>query len=167
MSGAHDQLIEAITAKRQDRLIKWNAVARELGMTEGHLRKIRNGDVRITADVAAAIDRFLGRERGVTWAMLAGPSHGDLRPENILIPPDSRQWGDSDHPVLIDAGKVHDDPTDEQLAEMTNREIAELAIRYQTERGPDARRELLRRAKSARDEALDTLVAETVEPNGS
>jgi len=140
MTTPHDALIEAITATRQDRLIKWTVVARELGITEGHLRKIRNGDVPITSDVAVAIDKFLGLDRGTTWRRL-------------------------DAAAEVPAGDV--EPTDEQLAEMTNRDIAELAIRYQNERGADARRDLLRRAKVARDNALDTLMAETAEARGN
>jgi len=135
MPSANEQAIEDIDAERQNRLVKWTVVAREFNITPQHLLRIRQGKSPITRDVAVAIDRFLGRERGTTWQLLQAPAADDES-----------------------AGA---EPTDERLAEMTNRQIAELAIKYQNERGPEARRNFLQRAKAARDRAVDTLVAES------
>ena len=64
------RVVAELTEKRQDKLLKWTAVAQQLGITPQHLLRIRNGDSPISEDVAAAIDRFLDRPRGYTWKLL-------------------------------------------------------------------------------------------------
>jgi hypothetical protein len=157
MTGQLDALIDEITATRQDRLIKWKAVAAELGVTEGHLWKIRKGHVPITQDVAVAIDRFLGHARGTTWRLVVDEAGAEVDQLTGEKPGTNARR-------MLEA--VPMEPADDELAEMTHRELAELAIQYQNERGPDARRAFLQRAKVARDKALDTLIAETAEASG-
>ncbi len=167
MDGQREHLVNQLDAERLDRGIKWTAVAGELNISPQHLLRIRKGAAPVSADVAAAMDKFLRRDRGVTWKLMAepaheqSPSHRDLAEHNVLV----HLFNDLAPPYrVIDRDFVtvaEGEPTDEQLAEMTNRQIAELAIRVQNERGPDARRELLQRAKAARDRALDDLLAES------
>lgn len=86
MSGPpHEQVAEALNSQRQRRRLKWNAVAKALGITPQHLLRIRQGTARITDDVAVAIDDFLNREPGHTRSITSTSEQGIASPTSDQI----------------------------------------------------------------------------------
>lgn len=127
----HERLADELDLERQDRVVKWTFVARELNMSPQHLLRIRQGKVPITRDVAAAIDKFLGRDRGYAWSIIAS---GTPLPSEV---PARREW------------------SAEQRARwktMSGIEIVDEARRIGETDGRDARIEYLEAALAAQDE---------------
>lgn len=75
MSAADERrvrLSRAMDERRRNLALSWKRVADRAGMTETHLRRIRNGEVPLTDNAKAAIERALEWAQGTVDRYLSG-----------------------------------------------------------------------------------------------
>ncbi|MCG3757397.1 helix-turn-helix transcriptional regulator [Amycolatopsis sp. Poz14] len=153
MNGQLEHLIGQLNTERLDRGMKWTGVAGELHISPQHLLRIRRGQSPISEEVAAAIDRFLRRAVGTTARQTAG-----AEVDTFL-----RQPAGTGFRQLMTGNPP--DATDEELAGMSPREIARLAVWHGKAHGDEARQKLLQRAVDIHRKTLDTLASQVAEDN--
>jgi hypothetical protein len=70
------------------------------------------------------------------------------------------EWERGEVDRILGQGVLAHDPSDEEIAAMTSRQLAEYALHVEKTRGAEARRDWLQHAYSVWQNAVDTLVSE-------
>jgi hypothetical protein len=76
--AAHKRLVDAMTTRRDQLRLRWDAIAAGAGITAAHLGKFRRGETGLRPRTIAGLERMLRWKAGAFSQIMAGQDPIDL-----------------------------------------------------------------------------------------